>query len=1506
MNDTSCVPGRLRRRAEERARRKEARRARRDGSAARESFVRPLMPLVPLMILLVAPGAIALPVGGQVVNGSVAIGPSANNTLPITQTTGQAIVNWQSFSIGGNETVNIQQPNASAVMLNRVMGVGGSDIAGHLNANGKVFLVNTAGVVFSPGASVNVGSLVVSTLNIADADFLAGNYHFVGQTGALGGSIANQGSIQAGTGGIVAMLGGRVGNSGTVSAKLGTVALGAGSDITLDFAGDGLTVLKINSPAGRALVENTGTLSADGGQVLMSVQNAGDLATTVLNQEGVVRAQSIAERNGRIVLDGGSTGVTQVSGSVDATGGAGLAGGQIDVTGTNVALLSGALLDASGATGGGRVRFGGGPAGADGDIRNAQAIWMDPSAQMRADALVSGPGGQLAAYGTNTARIYGTLSALGGPQGGNGGTIDTSGNFLDVTNARINASAPMGVAGTWKVDPFDIQIVNATGPIDTSSTDMFIAATGPTQIAAGTIDSVLNQGGNVTISTLQSVASGTDAGNITLSAPIEKTTGSAPVTLTLQASGSIVMNSTANGIPSITDQPIGAQTPGPLNIVLQARGDQTQPSAGIDLTGFSSNQLLDLWTNGGNIEIGTPISAGQISPYVALTGVELDARRRTPGPATGNLDVLPISTASDTATSGSVTIQGVALTSPNSDHFAIRDGVSVLGSRIKTTNGAISITGSGPVVSDATEVLGDGVLVASTTLPPDPTTINSSIASMTGPITIQGTSATSTGATARPTNLVQGEGIAILDASITSSTGPMSLLGTSSSSKGTSTVPVGSVTGDAVIIEQATIQSTSGAITIQGSGATSTTRVQTLDTSGALIDGTTITSAAGPITVQGSAGAATGAVGQSFLGDGVDIGVESPVSITGTQVSIMGSAPSGNALGTGVAIFGPVTIAATQGSAQIFGSGNGYEGVSIRADSPGQVSVSAHNGIVDIRGVTTGVGVSGSSADQIQFYPGVLLDNARISATGTPSGVSITGSTPSTAPGFELIGTAVSTDPGGTVILRAASGSTNSSSISIDPTSSINAPGGVVVFAPASVETNFTVTPQDNVPITLFGPTTTAGLNIDPATYETIAPTLNTLVLGSSTQTGHITVEGTCAGNAATCAQPQRPTVLSNLTLENPGAGSQGDALPFGASMPGHTLTISSAGPVTDPNGIDAAGLLLAGNTSYTLTDPGNNVGRLAIVGAQDVTFTNPGSFDIGPLIAQTYDSATGTVTTIDGTNSSLSGSLLARSTIGGISLGIPGTPTSINAGRTIDLLAENSEFDNAGGGKLTAGNAWHIWEASWQGETRGGLDPGGTQPNFYGCVFPGTCSWGGSVTLGSNHFVYAAQPTLTVTISNGSRFFGAANPPFTFTVTGLINGDTASGAVLVGQLTTPANATSPVGQYPITGTFTSLVGYKVTEVPGTLTVTPLPLDNGQVFDRTGLQPLFTAQEQSFVYESNLGGIHVCVGSDQPILALQQPEGAADKLAVEWKRVRTRPNLNSCVIVNGQHGCDEF
>jgi len=186
----------------------------------------------------------AAPTGGAVSAGSASIASGAGKTT-ITQASQNVAINWQGFSIGQTEAVQFVQPNSGSVALNRVLGSDPSSILGSLSANGKVFLVNPNGILFGKGAQVNVGALVASTLNIGDADFMAGKYNFAGASKA---TILNQGSINA-EGGYVALLGASVDNQGVISARLGTVTLAAGSAMTLDVAGDGLLNVAVNQGA---------------------------------------------------------------------------------------------------------------------------------------------------------------------------------------------------------------------------------------------------------------------------------------------------------------------------------------------------------------------------------------------------------------------------------------------------------------------------------------------------------------------------------------------------------------------------------------------------------------------------------------------------------------------------------------------------------------------------------------------------------------------------------------------------------------------------------------------------------------------------------------------------------------------------------------------------------------------------------------------------------------------------------------------------------------------------------------------------------------------------------------------------------------------------------------------------------------------------------------------------------------------------------------------------------
>src|ERR1700739_4293718 len=131
-----------------------------------------------------------LPNGATVTSGSATIPQPNPTTLNINQTTNQAIINWNTFSVGRGDTVNFNQPGSSSATLNRVTGSAQSWIAGTINAPGTVLLVNPNGIEITKSGVVNAGSFAASTLDISNSDYLSGNYNFSGN-GASAGVINN-------------------------------------------------------------------------------------------------------------------------------------------------------------------------------------------------------------------------------------------------------------------------------------------------------------------------------------------------------------------------------------------------------------------------------------------------------------------------------------------------------------------------------------------------------------------------------------------------------------------------------------------------------------------------------------------------------------------------------------------------------------------------------------------------------------------------------------------------------------------------------------------------------------------------------------------------------------------------------------------------------------------------------------------------------------------------------------------------------------------------------------------------------------------------------------------------------------------------------------------------------------------------------------------------------------------------------------------------------------------
>ncbi|WP_157658134.1 filamentous hemagglutinin N-terminal domain-containing protein [Burkholderia ubonensis] len=283
--------------------------------------------------LAVGPSAIVHGNGSVVTNGAV---------TTVNQKTDKMVVYWGDMNVAAHETLNFVQPSKTAAVLNRVVGADPTQILGALNASGRVFIVNPNGILIGNQAKVNVGSLVASSLNVSDDNFLAGRLNFSGNTQA---KVVNQGRIDARES--VALVGPRVENSGTIHSQRGSVALAAADGVSLAFAGNGLQV-KLTRGSLQALVENGGMIVSDNGDVMLTAWARDALTRAVVNQTGKIEAGGMGQLRGIRIASEGSGTVT-VGGDVRLSGTA--ANGRersIDVSAQGIKVADGARLDTAG------------------------------------------------------------------------------------------------------------------------------------------------------------------------------------------------------------------------------------------------------------------------------------------------------------------------------------------------------------------------------------------------------------------------------------------------------------------------------------------------------------------------------------------------------------------------------------------------------------------------------------------------------------------------------------------------------------------------------------------------------------------------------------------------------------------------------------------------------------------------------------------------------------------------------------------------------------------------------------------------------------------------------------------------------------------------------------------------------------------------------------------------------------------------------------------------------
>lgn len=483
-----------------------------------------------LVALFNAP-AIAAPTGASVVHGQASFAQQGS-VLTVTNSNG-AVINWQAFSIGSGETTRFVQPSSASSVLNRVVGPDPSALLGNLSSNGRVYLINPAGIMVGAGARIDVAAFVASTLNLRDEDFLAKRLNFLATPGA--GPVRNDGVIRTPQGGQVYLLAPKVENTGTIVAPGGEVALAAGRSMQIgDTASPGVRIAVDGSES----ATNVGRVVAEAGRI--------GLFGALVKNSGNLNASSAVVDGGRVLLR--ATGDTIVDGdaNISATGSR---GGRIEILGQRVAVTDRASVDASGAGGGGTVLVGGDYQGGNPLVQNARIAWVGPQTSIRADATVAGDGGQVVIWSDDTTRAYGSLWARGAGSG-QGGRIETSGkHYLDVAGARVDAASQSGRPGAWLLDPDNLTVLASGADTNVAfGGGVFAPASNNavSTLSAVSINSAINGGTSVVISTGGGGGTG-GVGDITFDASggaisIDKTTNTFGSTLTLDAWRNIIFS----------------------------------------------------------------------------------------------------------------------------------------------------------------------------------------------------------------------------------------------------------------------------------------------------------------------------------------------------------------------------------------------------------------------------------------------------------------------------------------------------------------------------------------------------------------------------------------------------------------------------------------------------------------------------------------------------------------------------------------------------------------------------------------------------------------------------------------------------------------------------------------------------------------------------------------------------------------------------------------------------
>jgi filamentous hemagglutinin family protein len=264
--------------------------------------------------------AVAGPMGFDAPNGGATISGEGTAATTINQSDARVVIEWNSFELGSAESVTFFQPDVDSVAINNIFSNSGSNIAGMINANGHIVLVNPNGIVFAGTAEIDVGGIIASGLAVSNLDdFVNDNaailtFSRAADENGNAGAVTNNGLIEASS---IALIGKQVTNTGAIRKDnfivLGTISadvtyLGSGDSGFVTFGGSEFVGFEMDAGITEALsgdaVLNSGTISSNSVKIEASMANS--LITAAVNNSGAITADSLIVTGDTITLASGT------------------------------------------------------------------------------------------------------------------------------------------------------------------------------------------------------------------------------------------------------------------------------------------------------------------------------------------------------------------------------------------------------------------------------------------------------------------------------------------------------------------------------------------------------------------------------------------------------------------------------------------------------------------------------------------------------------------------------------------------------------------------------------------------------------------------------------------------------------------------------------------------------------------------------------------------------------------------------------------------------------------------------------------------------------------------------------------------------------------------------------------------------------------------------------------------------------------------------------------------